>query len=250
MRPLVLLPTYARVRYLEEQLACLLAQDMPCTIMVVNDCPWQQLIWQGDAGRHTVEVHNVSPFPSLSRKRAFMLEQAGSSLALWADDDDLCLPWYVRMLVEAAFSGFSESVQRWSMDGDRWLLTNGPWPLARVAPARLWLLSYCPDDSSCGEDKALVFAHRKACAEASGCMGLVCTSGYVYRWGQGDVYHASGRGVNDLNGYRADAEQRSNAGLEPRGVINLEPQLRKPYWSAAPAEVQALYPQPLIDPDP
>lgn len=215
--PLVLVPTYARTSYLQEQLACLLAQDSPCQVLVLNDCPRQALHFAGEATKNvSVQVINYPPFNTLGEKRNRLLAMAGSRLAMWADDDDWCFPWYVRSLVTAA------SRNRWGICYASWCRwkewkTIG-WRLSCAGPADQWLMKGGAPALDCGEDFAL---HTIVRNQRPGT--YLGPPGYIFRWGQG-TFHLSGKwepkgGVE----HHADAERRLDSGEEPEGDVYLTP---------------------------
>ena len=233
-RPVILLPTYARTRWLEEQMACLLAQDVACKVLVVNDCPWQKLSYVGPMDdRVMIQCVNTDPFPTMGAKRNEMLRMAGSRLVLWADDDDLCLPWMVyRFACRLNHAGAGKWALSWkdfNLHGDKWGLSQ--WPLSCTGPADEWLDRGGADETDIGEDKSL---RRKLGKDAM----LINCPAYVYRWGQG-THHLSGKSDPvAFPSYREDAEKRRKTGTEPEGTVRLIPRLRARYWGNSPPEVK------------
>jgi hypothetical protein len=215
----VLVPTFARVRLLQEQLACLLDQDWPCQIIILNDCPRQRLHFRGLlSDRVSVRVVNhPTTFATLGEKRNHLLTLAGDRLAIWADDDDWCFPWYVRSMVFAASkTGWGISEKSWFFDSKAWRAAN--WTLACIGPADQWLAKGGADAVDCGEDlplRKIVTDQNHGTYRGHG--------GYIYRWGQGN-FHVSGKG--DPKGGEAhhrEASRRLDSGEEPSGEIYLEP---------------------------
>jgi glycosyltransferase involved in cell wall biosynthesis len=95
-------PTYNRPpRYqhlLEEAIASFLRQDYPNKeLIVINDCPGQELICD-EPGVRVVNVHER--FPSIGDKQNAAVGLArGELIAPW-DDDDISLPWRLSLSVE------------------------------------------------------------------------------------------------------------------------------------------------------
>jgi hypothetical protein len=232
--PVILVPTYARIRWLEEQLACLLAQDTACKVLVVNDCPWQTLSFTGALNdRVLVQCVNVPPFPNMGAKRNAMLRMSGARLAMWSDDDDLCLPWMVhRFMSRVRHQGAGDWALSWkdyTLHGDTWGMAR--WPLSCIGPADQWLARGGADETDLGEDKILRLNLGRDTV-------MVDCPAYVYRWGQG-THHLSGRGEPvAFPSYREEAEKRREAGTEPEGVIKLIPRLRARYWENSPFAVR------------
>jgi glycosyltransferase involved in cell wall biosynthesis len=95
-------PTYNRPPHyqhlLEEAIASFLRQDYPNKeLIVINDCPGQELICDEPG----VRVVNVAErFPSIGAKQNTAVDLArGELIAPW-DDDDISLPWRLSLSVE------------------------------------------------------------------------------------------------------------------------------------------------------
>lgn len=233
MNPVVLIPTYARVHFLRQQLACLMAQEYPCQVIVLNDCPWQTLHYRSTFHcRSCIRIINTTkPFPTLGHKRNELLKLAGDRFAIWADDDDWCLPWYVQTLVHSArFSKWAVCPMSFFVGKGEW--SYAPWNLGCAGPANEWLKEGGAGLMDCGEDAQLRCIAAKHVTNET-------IPGYVYRWGQGS-YHVSGRG-DPFGGkhYREDAEKRKARWEEPRGFVNLHP-LPSTDWSGAQKTVQEI----------
>ncbi len=226
MKVAILIPTYARIRFLQEALHCALRQDYPATVIILNDCPDQRL----ECDHPNVIAINEVPLPTLGRKRNRMLHIA-MALSLdrvcWLDDDDLCFPNYVSGLVTAAQGKPCVGECAWSyykqddMPKPEW--KEMLWPNEMlVDPALLWNRGGYPHLDS-GEDqvgRSRITDHDHARST---------NRAYIYRWGQGS-FHVSGAG-DPLGGvgFRADAQSRLASGQEPSGRIELVPKLHHDY---------------------
>jgi glycosyltransferase involved in cell wall biosynthesis len=235
----ILIPTYARVRWLEEALFCAVHQDYGGDIEVVveSDCPRQRLTCDHPA----VTVVNSPVHATLGAKRNAMIDAVRTDYFVWLDDDDLALPWYVDRLVRPLGEEGAAAV----LSTTGYMLRDGAWELFGRANellcdrGRAREVGGYPDDLDCGEDQVF----RQRLQASSGVVSLdALPAGYVYRWGQG-TFHISGIGV-DRNGndFRQDADGRLDRGEEPSGTIVLQPRLHGDYFGRAPDEVRSLLP--------
>ncbi len=235
----ILIPTYARVSWLEESLYCALHQDYGgrLEILVGNDCGRQTLVCDNPL----VRIFNAQPHMTLGAKRNGMLRAASGEYFVWLDDDDLALPWYVNRLVLPLKHPGARAVvsQRcYHIAGNAWRPSAVSIEVA-CSPRHALSVGGYPNELDSGEDQ--IFRCR---LEAAGNVTTIVSEpgGYVYRWGQG-VYHISGQG-GDLDGdaFRRDAEWRMDNGREPSGLVKLKPRLRRDYFAGAPGEVRRQLP--------
>lgn len=235
----LLIATYARISWLEEALFCALHQDYGgrLEILIVNDCPRQELICK----HPSVRVVNAARFPTLGAKRNAMVKAAAGEYVAWLDDDDLALPWYVERLAGGLSPGAKAVVSRrcFHLRGETWVSSAVAIEVLCERAHALVVGGY-PQDRDSGEDQ--IFRNR---VETAGGVVTILDEpgGYVYRWAQG-VYHISGSGA-DLDGeaFRQDADWRMDNGSEPSGTVELKAGLRRDYFAEAPDEVLRRLPQ-------
>lgn len=231
----ILIPTYARTATLQEALWCAVNQTIPAEIIVLNDCPQQELI----CSHPLVKVVNLSErIATLGKKRNTLLELAETEWVTWLDDDDWLLPWYIEDLTKT----FSQSLDAilanrcWhptggSSDGMvHW--QRGTAPIATAVRLRVArAIGGFPVELETNEDmvfRAQLIARERSCS-------LLMESGYCYRW-DNEIYHTSGLGDVPLAAARfgREADIRFNQGLEPSGRIVLSPSLRHDYFKNCP----------------
>jgi glycosyltransferase involved in cell wall biosynthesis len=237
----LLIPTHARVSWLEEALHCAINQDYEGSleILVWNDCARQTLVCKYPR----VSVVNEPTAATLGAKRHAMVEAANGEYVAWLDDDDLALPWYVTRLVRPLSATGARAV----VSRRCYALENQNWGLNAVAievlchRRRALEVGYPESDS--GEDQD--FRGR---LEAAGDVSTILDmpGGYVYRWAQG-TYHISGNSTpNEGESFRRDATRRIDEGSEPQGIIELRPRLRRNYFRNAPGELRDMLRAPFI----
>jgi hypothetical protein len=230
----LLIPTYARVSWLEEALFCALHQDYAglLEILICNDCTRQRLF----CSVPSVKIINISTFATLGEKRNFMIGAAAGELITWLDDDDLVLPWYVTRLSAPLSKLDLEAVvshRCYGMREDFWTMATAPIETLCRRENALRSGGF-PVDAHSGEDQA--FRTRIKNLYKSETI-LDEPGGYVYRWGQG-THHISGNpGDIASNGFRLDAARRMDEGSEPVGSVTLIPRLRRNYFRHAPGAV-------------
>lgn len=235
----LLIATHARISWLEEALFCAVHQQYRgrLEIVIVNDCPRQELI----CNHPSVRVVNTSGFPTLGAKRNAMVSEAAGQYVAWLDDDDLALPWYVERLVGGLSRSARAVISRncFHIQGEIWARSAVAIEVLCERTHALAVGGY-PLERDSGEDQIF----RERLEEAGGAVTITDEPGaYVYRWAQG-VYHISGRGT-DLDGesFRRDAEWRMDNGSEPCGRVELKAGLRRDYFAGAPDEVLRRLPQ-------
>lgn len=216
----VLIPTYARVRWLEAAIWSAVMQDHSglVQVLVLNDCERQEL----RSSHPRVRVLNRSRFATLGEKRNALLHHATTEWVTFLDDDDFLLPWHCerlgaiseerRTLVNSVMSSSHIFAQ-----GAVLTRKEGPVPIDVVT--RVKGLRF--DALDVGEDQRF----RNGLAEHS-CVETVAHPSYVYCWSNG-VFHISGDSTAQAGErFRAVAITRMNEGAEQQGVIQLS--LHKP----------------------
>jgi hypothetical protein len=233
----ILIPTYARVRWLRQALWCATHQRYAGTkaVLLLNDCP-EQCLWVKSP---QVLVRNwATPFPTLGDKRNALLAwaaQIGFEYVTWLDDDDLMLPTQVAHLQRQTATGTDLlGLSCWSLYGNKWVhayqalesfVRPGPFLRAGGFPA-----------VDVGEDQAgrarLVELGAKEAQERGH---------YVYCWDNG-TWHISGRGVRDgaCAEYHRDAAERLRSGQEPRDDVFVVPEPPTAARASAPDDVASL----------
>jgi glycosyltransferase involved in cell wall biosynthesis len=102
MRVSCLMPTFNRYptlgRLVEEAVESFLRQSYPDKeLIILNDCPVQQLIFDHPQVRI---INAAERYPTLSDKITAMIEaSSGDAFCRW-DDDDISLPWRLSLSVE------------------------------------------------------------------------------------------------------------------------------------------------------
>jgi glycosyltransferase involved in cell wall biosynthesis len=223
-------PTYNRPpRYqhlLEEAIASFLRQDYPNKeLIVINDCPGQELICD-DPGVRVVNV--AERFPSIGDKQNAAVGVAlGELIAPW-DDDDISLPWRLSLSVERlGDADYFNPRCYWFSDNDGLHFDH---PVGYANNASLFRRAVFEGvggypSKSFGADAALDAAFSgmaHAVDPLRGDKELTRSEWfYIYRWGISPV-HMSGSGVEDF--YR-------EVGKQPvvEGCIHLSPHWRKDY---------------------
>jgi len=107
-----LCPTHGRAHIIGEAIESYLRQD-PCGVetelLIVNDCPEQPL----DVSAPGVRVVNIyEPIPDYSLKMNKAVELAAGDLIAWWEDDDISLPFRLRMSfpwIERGFEYYKQS---------------------------------------------------------------------------------------------------------------------------------------------
>ena len=234
----ILIPTYARTALLPEALESALRQDYPgvVEILVLNDCPWQQLSVDplGRLGRIRV-VNAMERYPSLGAKRQALLELAQTEFITWLDDDDLIMPWYVSGLAHWVDQADAIVPAHWFRYDGRW--SWGPMPGGMpmlVRRARALEVGF-DHTLNAGEDNA----HRAALTFGGARRFTVSGDRPAY------CYRTPGTHVNISRCYTPgdptrsisptvfwdEAAARMRAGTEPTGVVTIRPAWREDYWA-------------------
>ena len=118
-------PTYNRLPYhrhlIEEAIESFLRQTYPNKeLIVVNDCPGQELVCEAPG----VRVVNVPErFANLGDKRNAGHQLAQGELFCPWDDDDISLPWRLSLSVELlGDADYLNPDTSWRMEGDEYLI--------------------------------------------------------------------------------------------------------------------------------
>lgn len=217
----ILIPTYARVSWLEEAIESALRQDYPgdVRIIVLNDCQSQCL----EFDHEKVRVHNAqSMFGTLGEKMNALIALAQSDWIAFLDDDDILMPWHLRRIENALALGKRTAAA-----------TNKIWMVGKEASIEghsyidilvqreLALLSGGFSQQDNKQEHAFYANIEKY--EPILYVNTRERPSYAYIWGNG-AHHVSGTGALDAGiGFRRDAEERLAAGHEPRGRVTLRP---------------------------
>jgi|GEM_PF-1105418 len=249
--------TSARVRHLEEAIACFLAQDYAgeCELIVFNTCPEQTLALNAPPpATRPVRVENLGKLPTtLGDARNTAIEMAqGTHIVTW-DDDDAFLPHHLSVIAQAferqrpdrpPSTDPETSRCQWIwLDKQFWGLGNtikeivpGQCPCFAFAKSAWKAVGGYPADLSVGEDRGFI---SKVTQQFPGNRFPVDgTPSFIYRWNNG-VYHMSGQGDDRANRpkaidrFRADALARLHCGSEPRGNVTVKPETRTNWVSLA-----------------
>lgn len=218
----VAIPTYARVKWLEQAVFSALAQeyDGKLRVLVFNDCPRQQLTIDDPR----VRIENVpQSFTTLGGKRNAMLDAVDTEWVALLDDDDFLLPWHCQTRVtygRLATDPITLSLMTWYFQAPMLAAMAGI-PVDLVAATALVRGRYHSVDV--GEDRRLIDALWRQYRPIFVCP-VEAKPSYVYCWGNG-TYHISGQGENSTSGtrFRLDADRRMLDGTEPTGRIELRP---------------------------
>jgi len=248
--------TSARVRHLEESIACFLEQDYAgrCEMIVLNTCPKQTLTLNAPPPAHRpVRIENLGRVPvTLGDARNTAIEMAqGTHIVTW-DDDDAFLPHHLSVIAQAferqrpdrpPSTDPATSRCQWIwLDKQFWGWGNtikeivpGQCPCFAFAKSAWKAVGGYPA-LSVGEDRGFI---SKVTQQLPGNRFPVeGTPSFIYRWNNG-VYHMSGQGDDRANRpkaidrFRADALARLNTGAEPRGNVSVKPEVRTNWVSLA-----------------
>jgi hypothetical protein len=253
----ILIPTYARTGLLAEALESALRQDYQgvVEILVLNDCPWQQLLVDqlGRVGRIRV-VNAPQRYPSLGAKRQAMLELAQTELITWLDDDDLIMPWYLSHLAAAATDQVDAVIPDcwFRLVQDYWSWEPMPGGMPMLARREAALQVGFDRALSTGEDNAHrkgLFARHAHSRSAAVLLGNA-TPAYCYRT-PGTHMHISrsyvpGDPTRSVSpkAFWDEAAARMRAGTEPTNLITVRPHWKEDYW----ATLARLFPRDVPSP--
>lgn len=210
--------THGRVKWLQESLFTILKQDYPrFSVLVINDCPDQQLSIRDSR----VTIINTPRYSCVGEKRnnAFALAR---EYLLFVDDDDLVTPWHLSAHVsniQRNNAVASISLRCLSFTRSEQCLGFGSAPIDvmfhKKVTARFPL-------TNTGEDQDF----RAALAKDGRIADMILPNpSYIYEWSNG-THHISGNPETARTGFDADVRARFASGEEPRGAIELLPQLQ------------------------
>jgi hypothetical protein len=227
-------PTFARVKCLENAIACFLAQDYagPKKMVVLNSCVRQKLAFD-----HPEVVIVNLPFrpATIGETRNALNAIAPDGLLVHWDDDDAYLKNHLSNFAQA----FSSEINHGWVWLDRELYMEGD-KIRGITPGTCNIFAYTKQAwqavggfarMNTGEDRN--FLGRVTTAFAGVKVGLDNQSiSFIRRWGQGEsVYHLSGEG-EDKPGQKDGmtrageaADIRIGCMAEPQGEILLNPKM-------------------------
>lgn len=234
----ILIPTYARTALLAEALESALRQNYAgvVEVLVLNDCPWQQLKVDqvGQVGRIRV-VNAAQAYPTLGTKRQAMLALARTEFIAWLDDDDLIMPWYLAGLAEWADRADTIAPASWFRYEGRWSWGPMPGGMPMLVRRTRALEAGFDPALDVGEDNAhralLTFGGERrfitAGVRPAYCYRTPGTHAHISRcYTPGDPRRTISAEV-----FREDAAARLRSGLEPTGVVTIRPAWREDYWA-------------------
>jgi hypothetical protein len=226
------IPTYARSHLLGEALESVRRQTYqgPVSVLIVNDCPWQEIeaatdrSWPPQRGMQVINL--PERLPSLGAKRHHMLEMApDESWIAFLDDDDLWMPWYLEQSMARARDTWADVVFSSTVfyhRHDLWTYEDIPGGIPMLVRASAAKVAGFPLCCSCGEDNLF----RERLAEVPGILAVKNTyPGYVVRAGGGHL-HAS---MASSTKFMLSAESDRDAGKAPQGVVKVAPGWKNPY---------------------
>ncbi len=223
----IAIATYARVKWLEEALHSAIDQSYPGSvdILILNDCQRQTLL----SPHPRVHVINTpTHFPTLGDKRNHLLTACRGEWVAFLDDDDVLMPWHLSRIINAcqASERTAASTHSFFMDGEKGGLA--PPCLMDIAVEKMFALSCGGFASLDNKDEHAFIANLEKVSPLFR-VDTESNPSYVYMWGNG-VHHISGNGdPYGGKGFRADAKERMDRGVEPTGTIFLRPHWRRDY---------------------
>ena len=219
----ICIPTYARTSLLAEALhsALAIAYAGPVEVLVLNDCPEQQLSCSDPRVR---VVNDSTPYATLGDKRNALVDLARQPMIAWLDDDDYLLPNHLDKITHLL--GRSEvvlgSIATLYVCNGIGEVTSGACADTIVRRHAIRELGFAT--MNVGEDWNIV-------NRLSDRFGRVDdpthSPTYVQRWCNG-AHHITGHGTDPdaLIRYRINAADRMKAKIEPVGPVIITP--RKP----------------------
>lgn len=227
--------TYGRNAYLNEAVACFLAQDYegPHSLVILNTMWEQTLVFK----HPLVDVLNCSDRPkTMGETRNMAIDFAPQGLLCVWDDDDLYQPNHLSNFVR----GFDPEKHEWSQQShqgymEAWSLksiTSGS-PNVVAFTKKAWAAVGGYPEINCGEDARLLSAITSRFAGVKVNLASHEVS-FLYHFGQG-VYHLSGQGMDKtgepdgMTRTARDAQERIKSGRLKTGTIQIVPKIERDY---------------------
>ena len=222
--------TYGRVEFLEESIKSFLLQeyDGPKELVIINDCPFQKLIYP----HNEIRIFNLSKtFESIGEKENFAITQCKyDTIAVW-DDDDIALPNHLEN-INKYFPGYDllhwnrgVFMNKWKIAAIKALGNSGI-----VYSKKIWLKVGGHRNENAGYDRTFVNLVKKEKGRICRALPPAKEVSWIYTWGGGS-YHMSGLGT-DREG-RENVVQRHKKyidSLKEKGQIPVGQIILKPNW--------------------
>lgn len=221
-----LCPTHGRPpghqHLLEEAVESFLRQtERRCELLVLNDCPQQELKCSAPGVR---VVNAPSRYPTLGDKYNAMVRLARSDVLLPWEDDDVSLPWRVEQALAALAGGAEYFNPGWS-----WYMSGGTLhsghaqgfnhnasAFRRAAWRRVGGYSRLSGAQDGDMDRRL----RLASVMAPALGRDPCEWSYVYRWGVSDCHLSGQQDTAAAYAARGSAAQPGSYALEPGWAVD------------------------------
>ena len=214
----ILIPTFARVKFLEEAVCCALNQDYDnFNIIVLNQCEQQKLY----INNNKVKIINLEKtIPTFSKPFNYLINSSKAKFFTLFCDDDLIMPWHIREHIKNILDNDLEvSIGQkslfWMRQSNKVsdCFNNGNYMCENLPNIRY-------DESlEIGEDHVFLDNLKKHKYKMSN-----HNPSFVYCWENGS-HHISGN-PSDLGSFARDMFDRFKKGLEPTGNIEIIPQLK------------------------
>ncbi len=239
----ILVPTFGRTQLLGEVVQSFLAQTYqgPMELVIVNDCPLQTLVSNvhEESGR-LVRVVNFPNAFHFGTKRHLLTDLAGYELMCWWDDDDVYLPGFLAALMGKLRPGEPCARLRHmlSWNGDRLKRVSSAVQHAAVIRREAYrsLGGFC--DLPAGEADQEFWTRAQLAGwycgrhhhEADGHLLNIHRA-------EPDRIHMEGSIAPRISAAQWQAAQlsRIRLGLEPAGVVIINPQWSRPWQGMADA---------------
>jgi hypothetical protein len=186
-------PTHGRAWMIGEAIESYLRQE-PCglttELFILNDCPEQPLVCDAPGVRI---INTPAPIPDVCRKFDLAVKHAAGEWVCWWEDDDISLPWRLRMSVERGVSLGTAYRQT-----NAWHWNRGEYSLLHAPPIGASIFRRADYLSSGGAQGADGYPDQNMIANLPKC-GMVSENAaptdvfFVYRWA-GMGCHDSGMG--------------------------------------------------------
>lgn len=245
--PLVccLCPTYRRPRLLENAIACFLAQDYPAErrrLLILDDAG--QIVPQEGDGWRVLSVS--SRWPNLPAKYNALAQYAWEwvrpdILAVW-EDDDIYLPWHLRVHVEA------QKDAAWAKPSTVWSLYTrhlhkepaaGRFHAALTFTRELLVrIGGWPDTPRGDFDQQFLKQLSVAGPPADPCQ--LAEPSYIFRWETTGAYHGQAymRSAEDGTWYDAAARHAPDGLRVTRLVPQMDPETFNVFHTVQPNRIR------------